>query len=66
MTHYNQYICLRRKNISPFDGHVEISLFGIPKYLRYVSDSGGSLRFWHVFGMMQWPDLSQIIELGHD
>ena len=34
--------------------------------LRYVTDSGGSLRFWHVFGMMQRPDLSEMMELGHD
>ena len=34
--------------------------------LRYVSDYGGSLRFWHVFDMVQRPDLSEIMELGHD
>ena len=46
--------------------HEEESVGVFLGYLRYVTDSGGSLQFWHVFGMMQWPDLSEIMELGHD
>ena len=53
---------------SPAGGGPDSNMTLLPAIpvLRYVSDSGGSLQFWHVFGMMQRPDLSEIMELGHD